>query len=59
MGQAIMSRSEYLRWKENMETKIEKKELSPIEEHNVRVFCALQLIKPCYHDDEIEEIEED
>lgn len=55
MDVPIMSKSEFLAWKELMENKIERKELTAIEEGNVRMFCLLQFKNPCYHEDSIEE----
>jgi hypothetical protein len=59
MDVPIMSQSEFFSWKKNMEEKIERKELTPLEEGNVRLFCVLQLKKPCYHEDIIESTEEE
>lgn len=52
---AIMYRSEFIAWKVEMENKIERKELTPLDEANVRMFCALQAIRPCFSDDLEEE----
>lgn len=54
MSDVIMSKSEFLAWKKHMEDRIERKELTPLEEGNVRLFCVLQLENPCYYEEDTE-----
>lgn len=46
-----MTRLEFINWKREMENKIERKELTPLEEGNVRMFCVIQLKKPFDEED--------
>ena len=54
-----MTRSEYVAWKKAMEEKIDRKELTALEEGNVRMFCILQLKTPFDEEDTKLECSED